>query len=194
MNSELLLTILINVVSGKDSMRRNLRALCPQVDFSEMEIIVPFDKWSEEIGELAAEFPEVRFHFIKDAAISAQKKISAGGHWLYDLRRTVGLKLSRGRLIAITEDRAEPEEDWIQQILFLHEQPFEVIGGAIENGVERRLIGPGIIAISGGMEGLLRMKKKITFPISMSLTNGMLCLQFLRYGTKNIRKPLFTGP
>ena len=139
MNSELLLTILITVVSGKNTMRRCLKALCPQVNFSEMEIIVPFDKWSEEIRELTAEFPEVRFHFIKDTAIAAQKNISAGDHLLYDLRRTVGLKLSRGRLIAITEDRAEPAEDWIQQILFLHQQPIEVIGGAIENGVDTPL-------------------------------------------------------
>lgn len=139
MNSELLLTILITVVSGKNTMRRCLKALCPQVDFSEMEIIVPFDKWSEEIKELAVEFPEVRFHFIKDAAIAAQKNIRAGDHLLYDLRRTVGLKLSRGNLIAITEDRAEPAEDWVQQIRFLHQQPFEVIGGAIENGIDKPL-------------------------------------------------------
>lgn len=139
MKAELLLTILITVVSGKDSLRSNLLALCPQVEFSEMEVIVPFDKWSEDIGDLALEFPNVRFHFIEDLGIVAQSNINAHDHRLYDLRRAIGLKLSLGRIIAMTEDRAEPAEDWVFQILNLHLQAFEVIGGAIENGVDTPL-------------------------------------------------------
>jgi hypothetical protein len=39
----------------------------------------------------------------------------------------------------MTEDHAVPAADWVRQILAAHEQPFAVIGGAIENAVDRPL-------------------------------------------------------
>lgn len=134
--TELTLTILLAVVGGKESARRCLTALYPQVNFVDAEIIVPFDKWSHDVGSLAAEFPEVRFHFIEDLGLAASANISAHQHRLYDRRRAVGLQLSRGRIIALTEDHAQPAEDWCRQILLAHQQPYAVIGGAIENGVD----------------------------------------------------------
>jgi hypothetical protein len=134
-----ILTILITVVSGKESVRRILTVLYRQTDWSKVEIIVPFDKWSQSVGELASEFPEARFHFIEDLGLAASANISGHQHRLYDRRRAVGLQLSQGRIIAMTEDHAKPAEDWVCQILTAHKQPFEVIGGAIENGVDAPL-------------------------------------------------------
>ncbi|MBP6214463.1 MAG: hypothetical protein KA447_15600 [Pyrinomonadaceae bacterium] len=34
------------------------------------------------------------------------------------------------------EDHAEPADDWVKQILAVHELPYDVIGGAVENGVD----------------------------------------------------------
>lgn len=137
--TELSLTILITVVSGKDAVRCCLKALYPQVNFEQTEIIVPVDKWSNDIGELALEFPEVNFHFIEDLGLAASDKISSHQHRLYDRRRAVGLNLSRGQIIAMTEDHAVPAEDWCEQILLLHEKSFQVIGGAIENSIDKPL-------------------------------------------------------
>jgi hypothetical protein len=133
------LTIIITVVSGKTALRRCLDALCQDFDFSEGEIIVPYDKWSSDIGELSDEFPNVRFHFINDLGVASSERISSHRHRLYDRRRAVGLERARGRIIAMTEDHVVPATDWCQQILEAHKQPYAVIGGAIDNALDNPL-------------------------------------------------------
>jgi hypothetical protein len=137
--TEIKLSILLTVVSGKEAVRRCLMVLTPQIDFSDSEIIVPFDKWSATVGDLATEFPQVLFHFVEDLGLANCADISAHEHRLYDRRRAVGLRLSRGNIVAMIEDHAIPAEDWCQCILKAHEQSYEVIGGAIENAVDRPL-------------------------------------------------------
>jgi hypothetical protein len=137
--TEVALTVMLTVVSGKQAIQENLKVLCPQIDFEHAEIIVPFDKWSSDVGELASEFPEVNFHFIDELGLAASEKISSHQHRLYDRRRAVGLQLARGNVIAMIEDHGRPADDWVSQMLKAHEQPFEVIGGAIENAEDRPL-------------------------------------------------------
>lgn len=137
--AELELTVVLTVVSGKRAVRENLEALTPQIDFESAEIIVPFDKWSLDVGSLSSDFPKVHFHLIEDLGLASSYDISAHEHRLYDRRRAVGLQLSRGQIVAMIEDNARPARDWVRQILASHEQPYEVIGGAVENGIERPL-------------------------------------------------------
>ena len=134
--NELELTVLLTVVSGEKAVREHLTALTGQIDFEKAEIIVPFDKWSSNVGSLVSEFPAVRFHFIEDLGYASDARISSHQHRLYDRRRAVGLRLSKGRIVAMTEDHARPADDWVRQILAAHEQPYDAIGGAVENGVE----------------------------------------------------------
>lgn len=138
-NDQLQLTVVITVVSGKEGVRRCLTALMPQIDFAEMEVIVPFDEESKAIGELAAEFPSVNFYFVKiSAALSGSAYVRE--HRLFDRRRAAGLQVSRGRIVAMTEDHALPAPDWCREILKAHESSQSaVIGGAIENGIDRPL-------------------------------------------------------
>lgn len=139
-DTELILTIVVTVVSGKASLHRCLSVLYPQANFLNAEIIIPFDEWSKDVGELAAEFPDANFHYIDDLGRAASTKISARQHRLYDRRRAVGLKMARGRIVAMTEDHAVPAEDWCQQILAaMNEYSYPAIGGAIENAVDRPL-------------------------------------------------------
>jgi hypothetical protein len=134
------LSVIITVVGGKEATRNCLKSICPQVDFNESEIIVPFDPDSQTVGELAGEFPAVRFHFIEDLGLAADQKISARTHRLYDRRRAVGLALATGKIIAMTEDLAVASADWCAKIIMAHrENPAAAIGGAIENGVDRTL-------------------------------------------------------
>ncbi len=134
--SELELTVLLTVVSGEEAVREHLTVLTKQIDFEKAEIIVPFDKWSSNVGSLVLEFPAVRFHFIEDLGFASDDLLNANQHRLYDRRRAVGLRLSKGRIVAMTEDHARPADDWVRQILAAHEQPYDVIGGAVENGVD----------------------------------------------------------
>ncbi len=136
--SEIELSILVTVVSGKAGVHRCLEALRPQVLGIDAEIIVPYDIWSPEVGDLKAEFPEVNFHLIADLGVAASADIPSHQHRLYDRRRAVGLNMVRGRLIAMTEDLAVPAEDWISQILVAHkQQDYSVIGGTIDNAIDR---------------------------------------------------------
>lgn len=137
--SKIELSILITVIGGKETMRRCLLALRPQAQTVAAEIIVPYDKWAMEIGDLKAEFPEVSFPFISDLGIAANPDVPAHQHRLCDRRRAIGLAQARGRIIAMTEDHAVPAADWVTQILLAHRQPFAVIGGAIENGIDRAM-------------------------------------------------------
>lgn len=135
----MVVTIIITVVSGKESVRRCLQALLAQVNLNEAEIIVPYDVWSKEVGDLADDFPEVCFHFISDLGAISSDKVASHTHRLYDRRRAVGLALARGRIIALTEDHAIPAADWYSQIKTVHEQPYAAIGGLIDNAVDHPL-------------------------------------------------------
>jgi len=130
------LSIVITVVSGGTALRRCLKALTAQADPADTEIIVPYDQWAAEAGDLAREFPQVRFHFYEDLGGGSSAAIPTRAHRLYDRRRAVGLQLARGQIIAMTEDHAVPADDWIREIRAAHEQPYAVIGGAIENAVD----------------------------------------------------------
>lgn len=138
--TELMLSVVVTVVSGKEAMRGCLQTLYRQAETLNAEIIVPYDKWSSDVASLDSEFPNVRFHFIEDLGNAASTRISAHQHRLYDRRRAVGLQLARGQIVAMTEDHARPAEDWCRQILAAHErEPSAVIGGAIENTVDKPL-------------------------------------------------------
>jgi hypothetical protein len=129
------LSIVITVVSGEASLRSCLESLMAQVVPEETEVIVPYDQWASEVGNLVREFPQVRFHFYDDSASSAA--IPPRAHSLYDRRRAVGLQSARGRIIAMTEDHAVPAANWVKEIHAAHERHNAVIGGAIENAVDR---------------------------------------------------------
>lgn len=136
--NELEISVIVTVVSGKEALRDNLKVLTAQMNEINGELIVPYDQWSDDILDLAGEFPTVHFHLIEDLGLAVSSGVSAHQHRLYDRRRAVGLRLARGKIIAFTEDHAVPSKDWCHQQLRLHkETPYEVIGGAIENGVDR---------------------------------------------------------
>ena len=136
-NSTISLSIIVTVVGGKNAVRRCLNAVTPQVNFDDAEIIVPYDTCCVDVGELSDEFPKVNFHCINNLGLA--RKVSSYQHRLYDRRRAVGLGLARGRIVAMTEDYAVPAKDWCRQISAVHEQPYAVIGGAINNAVDRPL-------------------------------------------------------
>lgn len=133
------LSIVVTVVGGKRLVQRCLNALRSQCENARTEIIVPYDSWSKDVGELADQFPPVNFHFISNLGVAASSRISSHKHRLYDRRRAVGISLARGCIVAMIEDYAVPKEDWCDQILQAHREPHAVIGGAINNGIDHPL-------------------------------------------------------
>jgi hypothetical protein len=133
------LSVVVTRVSGNGSLLACLASLTRQVDADATEIIVPYDTYSADVAELADVYPTVHFAYVDDLGAAASPRVPVHEHRRYDRCRAVGLSLARGRIVAMTEDHAIPADDWCAQILTAHEQPYSVIGGAIENGVDHPL-------------------------------------------------------
>jgi hypothetical protein len=127
-----ILSVVVTIVSGGEVLRRFLRALTQQDNPPGMEILVPYDASISATAGLQAEFPECTYFDMGAIQTERPMHTAAGQHELYDRRRTAGLAAARGDLIAILEDRAPPRANWARNVLRLHEQPYGVIGGAIE--------------------------------------------------------------
>lgn len=135
-----LLSIVVTIVDGGPVLCEFLRALERQEEPPSIEILVPFDDTIRgEIESLRSGFPSVRFLDMGAAKTIRPIDTAAGQHELYDRRRAAGLKETRGSLIAILEDRAPPRPSWTRTAVRLHEQPYGVIGGAIESAARDNL-------------------------------------------------------
>ena len=127
-----LVSIIVTIVDGKEVLERFLHAVTAQEDPPALEIIVPYDESVNDTKGFSATFPEV--NFLPLGVIKPENSIhtAAGQHELYDRRRAAGLAAATGDIITILEDRGIPRSDWAKTLVRLHEQPYGVIGGAIE--------------------------------------------------------------
>jgi hypothetical protein len=123
----------VTIVEGGETLSRCLKALEAQIDPPELEIIVPYDS---TVGVPADRFPRVRFEAM--GSIAGVRDDPGGRHELFDRRRARGLSIASGEVVAILEDRGVPTRDWAREVWRLHQElPHAVIGGAVENGVDR---------------------------------------------------------
>jgi hypothetical protein len=127
-----LLSVIVTIIDGGAVLRRFLTALTTQQDPPPLEILVPYDASIAETGALAREFPTVRFLDLGEIGTDRPIASAAGQHELYDRRRARGLAAAQGELVAILEDRGAPRQTWARNLVHQHEQPYGVIGGAIE--------------------------------------------------------------
>jgi hypothetical protein len=126
------LSAVVTVVDGGQQLARLLRALVAQ-DRQIDEIIVPWDASIADVGRLKGEFPGVNFLSLGTLATDRPIRSHAGQHALYDKRRSAGLAMATGDLVAITEDRVIPDPGWSGAYVRLHQElPHAVIGGAID--------------------------------------------------------------
>jgi len=126
------LSVVVTIVDGGLALRHFLEALTRQQDPPPMEILVPYDASVIETENLKSTFGSVRFQFLGRIETERPIQTAAGQHELFDRRRAAGLAAARGGLVAILEDRGVPRPDWARTVVRLHQQPFGVIGGAIE--------------------------------------------------------------
>lgn len=128
-----LLSVIVTIVNGGVFVRDILRAIHAMQDAPPLQVIVPYDESVADVAQYAAEFPDVTF--LEMGRVTPKRPITtqAGQHELFDRRRAAGLKIAKGELIAILEDRGFPREDWARAIVRQHAQrPNKVIGGAVE--------------------------------------------------------------
>jgi hypothetical protein len=134
------LSVIVTVVDGGDALRRCLTGLAAQEGAPGMEVIVPCDDSAPDVAGIVAAFPSVRHLPLGELVTAAPAHGPAGQHELFDRRRSAGLAVASGELVAIVEDRGVPRPDWAREASRLHaSMPHAVIGGAVENGRDRTL-------------------------------------------------------
>lgn len=127
------LSVVVTVVGGVPFLRRCLTRLALQAAGRAVEVIVPFDSTSPEIGACRAEFPGVRFVDAGVIATDCKPGTEAAAHEIYDRRTATGLAAAYGEVLALLQDYGAPEPDWCDQLLAAHRLPHGVIGGAVEH-------------------------------------------------------------
>ena len=136
----MLLSIVVTIVDGGAVLSRCLEALASQNDPPPMEVIVPYDDTVTGMAPVMARFEAFVFVSLGNLPAGAPKAGPGGQHELFDRRRAAGLAVANGDIVAILEDRGVPRSDWASAAARLHgELGHAVIGGAIENGLDRML-------------------------------------------------------
>ncbi|MEO8198920.1 MAG: hypothetical protein ABI679_00230 [Gemmatimonadota bacterium] len=136
----MLLSVMVTVVDGGDTLVRCLTALTQQESAPPLDVVVPYDDSLVGMDAIAARFPA--FHFVPLGTITTTRPKfgPAGQHELFDRRRSAGLARTRGDLVAIVEDRGVPRRDWARNLTAIHQRlDHAVIGGGVDNGRDRVL-------------------------------------------------------
>lgn len=137
------LSVIIPIVSDTIGTRANALALADclegfarQRNAPPTELIVPHHEQVDGIDELRRKYPDVVFLPVSDVNILRRKK---GGREHHDVLRARGMLAAKGELIGLVEDHAVPDENWSATTVAAHREANAVIGGAMENGVDRLL-------------------------------------------------------
>ncbi|MEP7327377.1 MAG: glycosyltransferase family 2 protein [Gemmatimonadota bacterium] len=136
----MLLSVVVTVVDGGETLSRCLNALASQQGGPALDVIVPYDDSVPGMAALAEKFPAFKFLPMGTLQTQRPKFGPAGQHELFDRRRSAGLAVASGDLVAIVEDRGVPRPDWSRKVVELHARmPHAVIGGGVDNGRDRVL-------------------------------------------------------
>jgi hypothetical protein len=134
------LSVVVTVVDGGPTLERCLTALAGQQGGPALDVIVPYDDSINGMATIVAKFPAFRFLPMGTLETQRPKFGPAGQHELFDRRRSAGLALAQGELVAIVEDRGVPRPDWSERLQEQHEKmSHAVIGGGVDNGRDRVL-------------------------------------------------------
>lgn len=133
------LSVVVAVIEGgKEPMETCLSSLEKGMDAARFETIVPYDARLSRIEELSARFPWVNFVDATDEVDSERFGSSSREH--HDILRAIGLKKTKGRIVALLEDHGTPSAGWCEAMLKAHqEEGVAAVGGAVANGVDRIL-------------------------------------------------------
>jgi hypothetical protein len=113
------LSVIVVILGRGPHLVRCLEALLSREGVADGEIIVPHDDTVTDSAALASRFPEVKF-------------VSLTGKRTYAELRTAGVRASRGRIVAITEDQCVPPPRWCANVLEAHQSSHAAIGGPVD--------------------------------------------------------------
>lgn len=121
------LTVVVVSFNGSGLLRGCLASLTPQVT-DDIQVIA-VRSWAapdDDLAALASDFPAVEW-------------IVAPPRTTVPIMRRLGMRASRGRIVALLEDDCLVRSDWCRAVATAHDQTADVaIGGAVEPGPYRR--------------------------------------------------------
>lgn len=117
-----MLSVIVVSFNSPSILRRCLAALWPQIRPDEAAVLV-VGRWPDDCppAELARQFPQVEW-------------LPAPAQATIPQMRTLGIKASRGDLVALLEDDCLVTATWCQDVIAAHQNPNPAIGGGIEPG------------------------------------------------------------
>ncbi len=131
------ISVIVAICDGGEALRACLTALTKQVGDYDVEVIIPYDQLSREAADMASEFPDFQFLDMGVIAGGMEPQNALDLHRFWDIRRSEGIKVARGRLIALCEDRGPPTENWIQAAVALQDETgAAAVGGCADNGYD----------------------------------------------------------
>lgn len=122
--------------AGTSNLTACLEALSKQAAAPPLEVIVPHHPETDGIADLRKRFPQVVFVEVADLQKSPRRRGSREHH---DVLRARGLAIAHGDVVGLLEDVGKPDEHWCANVVAAHRATYAVIGGAIENGIDRPL-------------------------------------------------------
>lgn len=115
------LSVVVASVNGWKVLEQTLKALDAQPERDWMEIIVVEAKGGATRAQVEAHQPPVTL-------IPVDERLPI------PRLRYLGVRQSRGKVVAIVEDHGAVASDWASTLLELHQGPWGAVGGRVENG------------------------------------------------------------
>jgi len=112
-----------------------LEALAHQLDPPSMEVLVPYRPPLDGIEAIQNRFPHVQLLPVTGLPSAPEP----GGREHHDELRASAVSAARGRIIGLLEDHERADPRWSAAVVEAHRRRFAVIGGAIENAIDRPL-------------------------------------------------------
>lgn len=133
------LSVVVAIIAGgKSTMETCLKALAESAEGIRLECLVPFDGRLDGVEELEREFPWASFIDSREGVLTEEFGSDSREH--HDILRAMGLRQATAPIIALLEDHGTPDKGWCQAALRAHhESDAAVVGGAVENGMDRLL-------------------------------------------------------
>jgi hypothetical protein len=126
------------IEGGREATETCLEALYESARGVRLECILPFDARLDHVDELKAKFPWVDFVDSREHVDAEEFGSKSREH--HDILRAIGLRLSTAPIVALLEDHGTPSASWAPAVLEAHRRSSAaVIGGAVENGMDRIL-------------------------------------------------------
>ncbi len=108
-------SVVVCSYNGGRTLRECLDSLM-RLDFPDYEVILIDDGSTDETGQIAAEFPQVIYHYQANQGLSAA--------------RNLGANLATGEIVAYTDDDCVAEVHWLRYLLqAMQDKQVEAIGG-----------------------------------------------------------------